>query len=500
MISRAPSSEYRDHSIGLYLYAKHDEMKKGIFLMILRKGFRREFHQITVSLVAFLSVPMVSWSACMGSSPTWSSTPDRTSVARCVSRAKNGDTIKVAPGNAIWDKGISFTKSISIIGAGIGNTIITVRGTDAFSMTPKTNSYLTRISGFTFNLDNHQGVHCDNNRSLPPKYKIRIDHNRFTNSNVGGAAVESWDCRGVIDNNIIDNIRYPFRVGWGTGGGAWNWQNLPDLVYGAANDNMYVEDNIISGVSTCVENSGEGGRYAFRYNTITPATDMYPLFDIHNWQSPGDWSSMGAEVYGNRVNFGGHTGFVMSWRGGRLNYMFNDFATTARSPLIHLYNNNGSCPSTDRTRQLHNNGIMLNNRINATGALLSVDVGRQDCGPIIEDVAYWKSNPSCMTPDTCSHITTGIGCGTLANLPADCTNGTLYWATDQSCSDLNNLTGDIQTYSNRQTIEGRMYRCESGAMVPYFSLLPYPHPLRIESSTIVRPPSTDSRAQWINDR
>ncbi len=462
--------------------------------MIFQRGVTTKFNKIVVSLVALLSVPMNSWSACKGLSPTWSSTPDRTSVASCVSRAKNGDTINVSAGTATWASGISYTKGISIIGAGIGNTVITVGGTDAFSITPSTNSYLTRISGFTFNLDNHWGIHCDNNKSLPPKYNIRIDHNRFTNSNVGGAAVESWDCRGVIDNNITDNIIYPFRVGWGTKGGGWNWQNLSEIIYGTAKDNMYVEDNVISGVSTCVENSGEGGRYAFRYNTIIPAADMYPIFDIHNWQASDDCASMGAEVYGNRVNWGSHTGYVMSWRGGRLNHMYNNYVTTGDPPLIHLYNNNRRCPSDPK--QLHNNGILLNNRINTNGALLAVDIGEQNCGTIDADDEYWKSNASCMAPNTCSNITTGIGCGTLANLPTTCTNGTMYWTTNQSCSDLTNLTGDIQTYPTRLTITGTMYRCQSGTMVPYFSPLTYPHPLRGESTAIVLPPPpADSRTQ-----
>ena len=110
------------------------------------------FDRIVVSLSALLLVPIVSWAACTGSSPMWASTPDYTSVNSCVSQAQNGDRINVSVGSATWASTLSFTKAISIIGAGIGNTVITAVAYELFAITLSTNTYLTRISGFTFNL------------------------------------------------------------------------------------------------------------------------------------------------------------------------------------------------------------------------------------------------------------------------------------------------------------------------------------------------------------
>ena len=65
-----------------------------------------------------------AWAACTGSSPTWTSTPDYSSVSSCVSSASSGDTVIVSAGTATWNTTLNITKGIISTGAGIGNTII----------------------------------------------------------------------------------------------------------------------------------------------------------------------------------------------------------------------------------------------------------------------------------------------------------------------------------------------------------------------------------------
>jgi len=62
------------------------------------------------AVLILLLCPALLRAQCTGSSPTWTSTPDQTSVARCFSNALAGDTINVSAGTATWTSGISTSK------------------------------------------------------------------------------------------------------------------------------------------------------------------------------------------------------------------------------------------------------------------------------------------------------------------------------------------------------------------------------------------------------
>lgn len=389
-------------------------------------------------------------------------------VSSAINSASPGDTVQVPAGNCIWNSRLAIKKGIKLIGAGIGNTIISAGANPLIDISPTSNNYLIRVSGFTFDLNNKKGINLYNNATFPPYYKIRIDHNRFTDSTASGAAIENWGCFGLIDNNTFDHMRYPLRLGWGHN--LDSWANQPELVYGAANDNIYVEDNVFKDVSTCTSDQDEGGRYVFRFNSITPTGEMYPLFDIHGGRG-GLWGGMGGEVYGNEIKNG--SGFAMSHRGGRLTYHHNNFETS-ESWVMNLYNNDGCPPNPYKTEQLHNNSYYFLNRHKLTGSLIGIHVGSEYCGDITENEMWWRDNTSNQAPNTRSNITSGIGCGTLSNLPTSCTNGTAYWVTDQSCTDLSNMVG----VNPSTPISGTLYRCESGTMVKFYTPYTYPHPLR----------------------
>jgi hypothetical protein len=76
--------------------------------------------------------------------------------------------------------------------------------------------------------------------------------------------------------------------------------------------------------------------------------------------------------------------------------------------------------------------------------------------------------------------TSGVGCGTLANRPKTCTTGVAYWATNQSCTDMTDMVGEINSNPSRSTISGTLYKCNAGgAWEVYYIPYKYPHPLRI---------------------
>ncbi|MGZ3744486.1 MAG: hypothetical protein ACXVB1_04035 [Pseudobdellovibrionaceae bacterium] len=424
-----------------------------------------------------------SQAACTGSSPNWTSTPDYASVNNCVSMAAPNDTIQVTAGSAIWSSTLSITKGISLIGAGSGNTVIS--GTYLISIVSPNNSSLLRISGFTFSGTSGTLIDCDNNYSDPASYNIRIDHNHFTgvNDTTPGSAIHNGGCRGVADNNVVDSKTYPFRVGHGDGpAGDWDWLHFPQLVFGLNNDNFYLEDNTITGATSTISDGDKGGRYVFRYNSIT--ADLYPFFDMHGGKGTV-YGFMGGEIYGNQLNGSGN---LLSDQGaGRAAVHHNNLTGGGQVVnYVHVTCPSGGKPTYDGgsiiTEQEMNNTYEFLNRQGLAGSLIPVNNGGDICGGVIvENSTYWKDNTSCIAPSLCSNITSGVGCGTLANLPANCTTGTGFWVTNQSCTD---LTGSVGV-NPANPISGTLYKCTStNQWTAFYKPLAYPHPLRQASAQV----------------
>lgn len=431
---------------------------------------------VFILISSLFSLPC--YAACTGSSPVWNSSPDYASVSSCVSSASPGDTINVQAGSATWSSELPITKAVSIIGAGIGNTIIsgTNRGDYQYliSYSNASNANLFRVSGFTFNITNQRCIYLNNNATLPIQKMIRIDHNRFTNaSTTSHSAVNNDGCYGVIDHNTVDSVSYPFSAWGDEGAGTWYWQNVPAVVFGSDN-NMYYEDNTISGVTMVVSDSDTGGRYAYRYNTISASGEFW---DLHGPGSGGGQSSMGGEFYGNNLN----GAYITNQRGARELVFYNNKTTSGGF---------GMQPEADASYvypdEAFNNNYYFNNRPQLTGSpSISFNcycrgVGFVACGTNCgfnwypnPNVNYWSDNTSC-EGSTCSTLSTGVGCGTLANLPANCTVGVGYWATNQSCTNLTGMVGASPT----TPISGTLYKCTStNTWTAYYTPFTYPHPL-----------------------
>lgn len=439
-------------------------------------------------LLFWLLLAGVAQAACGGGSPTWTAAGvTRTDVRDCLTVASPGDTISVPAGTdtTTWTTTLTITKNVSLIGAGVGLTVIRNSGTDAIQIdeeevnqlliySPTTATGPFRISGFSFDLNNRKGFLLLNNSLNPPITQLRIDHNRFYNSNLWGSAMFGHGVRGVIDSNTFEDLAYPLRLGYGNNikpVAVWDWANFPELAWGTNNNNIYVEDNVFINVATAVENGDEGGRYAFRYNTFGgTGVSHYPWFDMHGGGArgqnfpPGIKGTMGAEVYGNTFSEGG---YMMSHRGGRLALHHNQ-----GPPSYNPYNNSG-CPAEGKEKI--NNSYVFQNRVSATGAFIAqTNSGGDDCGGVVvENTTFWLSKTSFTGA-------VGVGAGTLTARPATCTTGVGYWATNQSTTNLTGMVG-----ANPSTpISGTLYKCTStNTWTAYYTPLAYPHPLRALAST-----------------
>lgn len=438
----------------------------------------RIFNKISLSLI--LLIPIKVWGSCSGNSPTWNSTPDYTSLNTCVNSAKPGDTINVSFGSATWTSTLQISGGINLIGSGIGNTVISGTLIPLILYTPSAanavNNYPFRLSGFSFNLSGTgEALILSSNESLTLQTNIRIDHNYFYNSTTPAGGINNLGLRGVIDHNTFDTFSSPIRSWGDMQSGQFWWDNFPVINYGTA-ENMYIEDNIFTNLGGyMLSDSDTGGRFVFRYNTISVNQGMYPLLDIHGGSAGSNplWGAFGGEVYGNLINSGGYSGSLISQRGGKL-LLFNN---SAAGWGINVYDNNGCPPSDHYNDQLINNSYYFNNRNNSTGAPSIASITADNCGYISQNVDFWQdASPF--------NGTVGVGCGTQANLPAACTTGVGYWATNQSCS---NISGQVGT-SPSSPASGTLYVCTStNTWSAYYTPYTYPHPLT--NGILLSPPS-----------
>ena len=445
---------------------------------------------VSLLVVASLSLSVAESDAAIRSSPSCS----YVDVSAQVAAAAVGDTVAVPAGSCTWSGTLRINKGISLIGAGIGNTIITKGASTIIEYAPSdvNSNALMRISGFTFNFGGSGGTGLDvsSGNTLVLQTRLRIDHNKFQNIALGSTQdhyIVFAGMRGVVDNNVFGKVFYPFRAPTSPNpdGGKAIWNNHEGVVFGKADNNLYFEDNVFEELTDAggviVMDCQEGSRYAFRYNTFSLSQSGQPLFDMHGNQGSSFYACMGGELYGNKVIGGGGT--FLDQRGGRV-FVFNNSTSVPFGFQIREEYDDGISPTNylgtnpPQYSQHVNGSYYWGNRTGTTGALLTTHI-TTDCSQcqkngLAAGVDFFADDSS-----------PGVFCGTLANRPATCTAGQGYWATNQSCTDLTGMVGA----SPALPIAGTLNRCTSANKWDSgVSPLPYPHPLRAGASGILLPP------------
>ena len=228
--------------------------------------------------------------ACSGARPSWlAASPDEADVQSCINVAVNGDTIRVRAGAATWATSVSWTnKAISVIGAGIDQTVITLNNNTAFVVIMNAggvNSW--RISGFTFTGAHNMTFNISSGTVNVPTKGWRIDHVRLNNT--GGSSGWGFFSHGItwglMDHLVIDGTPFPFAAIYGYldtadestscsphcfGFSYWN----RDLNLGS-DEAIYIEDSVINfdgtGGAPSVQDLMYGGSVVIRHNTIKGA-------------------------------------------------------------------------------------------------------------------------------------------------------------------------------------------------------------------------------------
>lgn len=419
-------------------------------------------------------------------------------VSAAILKANYGDTVRVPPGYSVWDTNITITKDIKLIGAGIDSTILKSNfgpgvhqvffkfEPDAIARSRVRNLNgpgTIEIAGFTFIGDSperigggngtHDGVMISNTNDLAIR-RIKIHHNKFKTMH---RAIEiRGDVFGVVYENIFEgaNLSYPL------GRQQYSWNSLP-YEYGTI-DNLFFEDNTIIGHTFI--GGGHGMRYLIRYNSGAghgqPGWDV-GMFDMHGNQDKGIRGTMITEVYGNDWSNHQNGAHNLDHRGGKLLFFFNRFTGPISS--ISLKHREEYCDSISPIEpnwpQHVNDTYVFNNRLN--GVLQHSVITQNNCPEYIITM-----NVNVFNHEEIFDGKSGVGCGPITALPKTCTPGVAYWATDQSCKDLDGLVGK----NPKTPISGTLYKCIAlNTWIPYYTPYIYPHPLRQENINDNLPPA-----------
>ena len=254
----------------------------------------------------------------------------RTDVQAAINKAATGDTVLVPRGSVTWSSPVSIpsSKSITLRGMGMWSTIITLDpGGTAVSM----NQSSSRVTGFQFA---NGTVQVSGNG-------WRVDHCRFFNRNQTRDGVYSIgeplddSPTGVVDHCDFVNARV---LSDGTASMLTEsdtqhsfWAQPLNL---GTDNAVYVEDCTFLGtIFFNAMDANYGGRYVFRYNTVT---DLY--IEAHSVQG-NNRAARSWEIYNNTINQINRSVWVPMYIRGGTGVVFNNTITgTWGDPRIAINN------------------------------------------------------------------------------------------------------------------------------------------------------------------
>lgn len=282
----------------------------------------------------------------------------QSAVQKAIDSAASGDTVSVPSGNCTWSSTVIIPAEENIIlkGAGIDSTVIT-GGTVNMSGS-------SRITGFTF-INGLIQVDGDG---------WRVDNCKFYNASKWNDGVfvrgqrENQHPTGLVDHCFFYNSRV-LVAGWMglTAHALW----FQPLNLGMGNAVVYVEDcTFIGTVHSNAIDANYGGRYVFRYNTVT---DTY--VEAHSVQGYNR-AARSWEIYNNTFNQVSRGMWVPMFLRGGTGVVFNNTLTGAWTDSGIALDNVRDCESRDTSGKCDGSSPWDGNQAGGTGYPCRDQIGR----------------------------------------------------------------------------------------------------------------------------
>lgn len=269
-------------------------------------------------LFFILIFPTYAWAYSTGCIPENGGTcyladATQSDITAAIAAASNGDTIRIAAGTATFTSKLTVTKSLYIIGNGIGSTYLQV-GFAGYMLELKSVG-LTRLSSMTLSgvASTWDGVVSVNGSNK------RIDNINFDFSG-GKIAVR------VLPENGTEIVIHDCTFGSGTRGlqvyGSTDYWSTPSYFAPGTNRAVYVEDCTFYSGNGEVLDVYMGGGGVFRNNKFINGMNI-ALHGADSSDRSGGWH----EVYNNDADYNGYSwDVVMVYRGG-IQFIFNNTIT-----------------------------------------------------------------------------------------------------------------------------------------------------------------------------
>jgi PKD repeat protein len=204
-------------------------------------------------------------------------------VNNAIATASHGDIIVCPPGDWSWSN-VDITKNITLQGAGIGNTNISITKAGGIE-SPSIYSGAFRVTGFTFTATENFGTDSGlGMMRIHGNKGFRVDHNRFEIYSKfiaysgGNGIFTQNDVGGLMDHNEFVNHPSQLTSGGCIHAGVYpeghgdNWY-LPSQI-GSYEHTVFIEDNYFREAKQCSAHnphavmSQRGGIYVFRHNEL----------------------------------------------------------------------------------------------------------------------------------------------------------------------------------------------------------------------------------------
>lgn len=298
-------------------------------------------------------------------------------VKAAIAAAADGDTIACPAGSWSWANVDIVNRNITLKGAGIGQTIISITAPGGIEAT-SSNTKAFRVTGFTFASTGNFST--DNGKAM---MRIqggkgwRVDHNRFEifsnkqNYDGGNGIYTRNDVSGLIDNNQFvkgggSGCMHASTYPEGTGGTAWG---LPSQL-GSFDHTVFIEDNYFHNPGNCPDHNPHavygqnGGVFVFRHNEIHnmngDAHGFCATYGTREWEiSNNRWMQDTGNSLWAMLHMRGGTGVIYgnSLTGGNVSHgiYWNEYrvssdcgaSVTSNVPGFGSVTASSSCPSTE---------------------------------------------------------------------------------------------------------------------------------------------------------